>query len=173
MQITTVISTALDSTKRLLVKVRRFGKSDIQTPYQSNPFGLDSNPIKGMKAVYSATDESGKNVIVGYLNSDQLSEVGETRLYSTDSIGAVKTYVWIKNDGTIEIGGNADYAVLFNKLKIEFNKLKTNFNNHITEYNTHTHLGVQAGSGVTGITTPSTNNNTSNIDNAKNSNVKM
>jgi hypothetical protein len=117
MQISNVISTAFDSTKRLLVKVRRFGKSDIQTPYQSAPFGIDSNPIKGMKAVYSATSEAGKNVIIGYLNENQLSDTGETRIYSVDENGGLKTYIWVKKDGTIEIGDNSSFATKYTELK--------------------------------------------------------
>jgi hypothetical protein len=46
MQLTRVISTQLDSLNRRLIKVLRFGKSDVQTPFQALPHGIDSNPVK-------------------------------------------------------------------------------------------------------------------------------
>lgn len=171
MQLTSIISTSIDKLKRRLVKIRRFGNDDVLEPFQANNYGIDSNPIRGMVAVYSDTSENGKNVIIGYLLRNQLADVGETRMFSTDADGNLKTFIWLKNDGKMQLGGDANFAVKFNELKTEFNKLKSDFNNHLTEYNTHTHLGVTVGSGATGITTPSTNTNTSNIDNAKNANI--
>lgn len=167
-----VISTEIDTLKRRIVKVLRFGKSDVQTAIECGPYGIDSNPIKDMVAVYGETTEKGKVTIIGYINKNQKAGIGEFRTFATDANGAEKFYTWMKSDGTMEIGGDANFAVKFNELKTEFNALKTDYNNHITEYNLHTHLGVTVGSGATGITTPSTNTNTSNIDNAKNDKIK-
>lgn len=172
MQLTKIISTTLDKVGRRLIKVSRFGKDDTVEPFQASNYGTDSNPIKGMVAVYSSTSENGKNVIIGYLNKNLKAGPGEYRTFATDENGGEKFYIWMKSSGIVEIGGDSNYAVKFNELKTEFNKLKTDFNNHITEYNTHTHLGVTIGSGATGITTPSTNTNASNIDNAKNDKIK-
>lgn len=124
MQYTTVISTAKDAAKRLLVKVRRYGKDDVQTPTQAAPYGIDSNPIAGMKAIYSPTTESGKNVIIGYINKDHLSDVGEVRLFSTDSNGALKTYVWLKKNGDIQLGGNTDNLVKYTPLNTSMEQLQ-------------------------------------------------
>lgn len=167
-----VISTEIDTLKRRIIKVLRFGKSDVQTAIECSPYGVDSNPIKDMVAIYSPTSEKGEVAIIGYINKNQKAEIGELRLFSTDANGVEKFYLWLKNDETIELGGNSNFAVKFNELKTEFNALKTDYNNHINEYNLHTHLGVTVGSGATGITTPSTNVNTSNIDNAKNDKIK-
>jgi len=167
-----VISTELDTIKRRVVKILRFGKSDVQTALECGPYGIDSNPIKDMVAVYAPTEEKGKVAIIGYINKNQKALPGEFRMFSTDANGVEKFYVWLKNDETIEIGGNSNFAVKFNELKTEFNALKTDYNNHINEYNLHTHLGVTVGSGATGTTTPSTNTNASNIDNAKNDKIK-
>jgi len=167
-----VISTEIDTIKRRVVKILRFGKSDVQTALECGSYGIDSNPIKDMVAVYAPTEEKGKVAIIGYINKNQKALPGEFRMFSTDANGTEKFYVWLKNDETIEIGGDSNFAVKFNELKTEFNALKTDYNNHINEYNLHTHLGVTVGSGATGITTPSTNTNTSNIDNAKNDKIK-
>lgn len=116
MNLTTVISTEIDNLTRRLVKVLRIGRSDVRTPFEAVPYGIDSNPIKDMVAVYSETAEKGKDVIVGYLNKNQLADVGESRMYATDANGNLKLYVWLKADGTMELGGTADNAVRYQKL---------------------------------------------------------
>lgn len=172
MNLVKVYSTSINNLKQRIVKILRFGKYDVQTPYETSPYGIDSNPISNMIAIYGSTSDLGDNVIIGYINKNQKAAVGEFRTFATDSNGNEKFYTWMKSDGTMEIGGDSNFAVKFNELKAEFNKLKTNFNNHLTEYDLHTHLGVTAGMGATGITTASTNTNTSNIDNAKNDKIK-
>ena len=87
-----------------------------------------------MVAVYGPSSEPGKTVIVGYLNKNQLAGIGETRIYSTDSDGALKTYVWLKSDGTIEVGGNTDFMVRYSKLEEAFNELKGKFNSFANAY---------------------------------------
>lgn len=143
MQYTTVISAAYDSAKRLLVKVRRFGMDDIQTPAQVTPAGIDSNPIAGMKAIYAATDEAGKNVIIGYVNKKQLSESGETRLFSTDENGSLQTFVWLKKNGDIQLGGNTDNLVKYMPLNTSMEQLQI----FITEQLALIAVGIAAGGG--------------------------
>lgn len=116
MQLVTIISTSFDKFKKLVPKALRFGQDDVVTAIQSAPFGIDSNPIKGLVAVYTKTSQKGADVFLGYLNKDLLAEQGETRLFSTNESGALQTYVWLKNDGNIEMGGNADNLVRYTKL---------------------------------------------------------
>ncbi len=169
----TTISTEIDKLKRRIVKVLRFGKSDVQTCIESGPYGIDSNPVKDMIAVYAETSEKGKVAIVGYFNKNQKALTGELRLFSTDENGTEKFYTWLKNDGTIEIGGDTNFAVKFNELKTEFNKLKQDFNDFVTQkYNIHTHPGVTSGNSSTLVTPTIGTVNTSNIDNAKNDKIK-
>lgn len=123
--LTKVISTEIDNLKRRVVKILRFGKSDVQTCIESLPYGIDSNPIKDMVAVYAETNEKGKVAIIGYFNKNQKAGVGELRLFSTDENGIEKFYTWLKSDGTMELGGNSNYAVKYNELKIEYDKTKT------------------------------------------------
>jgi hypothetical protein len=155
MNLVKVNSTKLDDLSRRLIKFLRKGKSDIQERWQASPFGDDSNPVKDMVAVYSETTEKGKGVIIGYLNKDLQAAVGEKRLYSTDTDGALSFYLWLKNDGTCLVGGDSDNMVRYSKLEEAFNELKDDFNTLVNTYNAHTHTGVTAGPGSTG-TTPAT-----------------
>lgn len=123
-----IISTSFDSFKKRIVKVMVMGKNDVQTCQQSTPFGIDSNPIPNLVAIYAKTGEMGKTVIIGYLNKDLLADIGETRIFSTDEAGILKSYIWLKNDETIEIGGDDDFMVRYSALATAFNLLKTDLN---------------------------------------------
>jgi len=94
------------------------------------PYGVDSNPIADMIAVYSPTLQKGRAVIVGYINKNQLAAVGEHRIYSTDSQGNLKFSIWLKNDGTCEIGGNENHLTRFEELEAGFNQFVQDFNSH-------------------------------------------
>lgn len=135
MIITKVISSVLDSIGRRFVKFTAFGRSDVQEKLQISPFGIDSNPIKDMVAVYSPTNEKGKAVVVGYINKNQLADVGETRIFSEDSGGNAVMFLHLKNDGTAQFGGNSDFMVRFSELKTGFDDLKTDTNKMIQEWN--------------------------------------
>lgn len=111
-QFTKVISTAINDLLRY-IKVQRFGLEDIQEPNESAPFGDDANPIKGMTAIYAATSQRGESVIIGYINKNRLADTGEKRIFSTDSDGELSTYIWLKNDGTMQLGGIVDNAVRY------------------------------------------------------------
>ncbi|MBE9490873.1 MAG: hypothetical protein IMY67_11305 [Bacteroidetes bacterium] len=94
------------------------GGEDTQTAIQAAPFGIDSNPVPDLIAVYAQTSEAGRTVLIGYLNKEQVAAVGETRLFATDANGneQVKGYIHLKNDETIEIGGNTDNMIRFSPL---------------------------------------------------------
>lgn len=125
-----VISAILDSASRRIVKVRVLG-SDTQTGLEALPYGTDSNPIKDMVAVYAPTLQKGKTVVIGYINKNQLAAIGEHRIYSTDEQGNLKFSIWLKNDGTCEIGGTVGHLTRFEQLEIGFNKFVLDFNNHV------------------------------------------
>jgi hypothetical protein len=172
LNITKIISTSFDDIQRRLVKVLRKGNKDIQTPLEASPFGIDSNPLKDMIAVYGPTEEKGKTVIIGYIDKNKLADIGETRLYSTDSDGNLKFYTWLKNDGTMEIGGNTKHMVRYEELETAFNQLKADFNAHITKYNAHIHLGVIAGFATSGIPTVTDTASSADISPAKIDEIK-
>lgn len=139
-KIVKILSTSIKNNK-LISKILGLGSSDSKTPYNAMPPGVDSRPIKGMKAVFMSTTNDKEPVLVGYINENCKAAEGEIRLYSVDSNGAEKTYLHLKNDGLMELAGNADFAVRFSELESGFNQLKSDFNSFITAtYNTHTHV---------------------------------
>lgn len=150
MRLVTIISTVVESGLRI-VKFFHLGKN-VKTSVQAAPWGVDAHPVKDAIAVYAETGVKGKAVIIGYLNVNALAAVGEHRLFSTDADGAVQFYIHLKNDGTAEIGGNADNMVRYSELETAFNELKQDFNTHVQNYNTHVHPGVTAGPGSTAVT---------------------
>lgn len=166
-----IISTELDNIKRRLVKIQLFGKSDIQTPKEGMPFGLDSNPTKDMIALYAESKEKGKAYIIGYLVKNQKAEVGETRLFATDAQGNEQGYAWLKKDGTLELLGNTNFAVKYNELKIELDALKKSHNDLLTEYKAHIHP-TNISAIVVSPTVSTQIPNTSDFSKAKNAKIK-
>lgn len=109
--ITKVLSAAKE-----FVKVLRYGSQDINTPEPSLPYGIDSKPIHNKRGIVAETRRKGKNVILGYILHSEKTESGEIRVYSTDNDGNDKFYIYLKKDGTCEIGGNVDNLVRYSKL---------------------------------------------------------
>jgi hypothetical protein len=148
MNLTKVISSSTDSYLRRVIKFLRLGKSDVQTSVQAGPYGVDAVPVQDMIAVFAPTGEKGKTVILGYLNKNSLAGIGEHRIFSTDENGEQQTYIWLKNDGSIEVGGNADNAVRYSALETAFQELQDAFNQHVQNYNLHIHtLGASPTTG--------------------------
>ena len=108
------------------------GRKDVQTPLESSPASIDSNPVKDLIAVYAKTGEIGKDVIIGYINKNQKALKGEIRLYATDNDGVEQSFFWVRKDGNIEINGDDDNMARFSELKIGFDKLKSDFNAFLT-----------------------------------------
>ncbi|RDY57721.1 hypothetical protein [Flagellimonas nanhaiensis] len=143
-----------------ILKVLQYGP---RTAVEVSPFGVDSNPLKDMTAVYSKTAEMGEPVILGYINKNQISKQGETRIYSLGSDGNLAFSVHLKTDGTIEIGGNSDFMVKFNPLDAGLKNQDTQINTELGKIATAiTSLGGSY------VPTPITTN----IDQSKLSNVK-
>lgn len=170
-------STLVDNLTRRVVKFLRLGLRDVQTSLQAGPYGSDTNPIANMVAVYAPTDERGKTVILGYINKNQLAQPGEHRIFSTNEDGELQTYLWLKNDGNMAIGGDADNMVRFSELKTGFDQLKTDLNDLIQKYNSHTHLltivptvGTATGTAAPTITQDTPSN--ADIDGAKIDEIK-
>ena len=123
-----IISTEINDLAQRVAKFLRFGLKDVQTAIQTAPYGVDSNPIKDMIAIYGTTSDKGKPVIIGYINKNQLADIGETRIFSTDASGTLKTHIWLQNDGIMEIGGSVDNMVRFSDLKTAFNEIQSDVN---------------------------------------------
>ncbi len=123
MYVTTIISTFFDDSARRIIKVFKTGLRAF-TGVETGPFGFDSNPVAGMKAIYCDTNIKGKQVIIGYIKTDQLADVGESRMFSTDQEGELKFYVWCKNDGTLHLGGSADNLIRFAQTKAVIDEIQ-------------------------------------------------
>lgn len=134
---------------RRIIKMLRYGKDDVQEAEQIAPHGIDSHPIKEMVAIYADTTTHGEPVVIGYINEDQLAELGETRLYSTDKDGTLKSWIWLKNNGTIELMGNAHNLVRFAPLSSNLNSFTNSINVELTKISV-------AIAGVGGAYTPGT-----------------
>lgn len=151
MNIVKVISTELNDLSQRFIKYLRFGRNDVQTSVEAMPYGTDANPIKDMVAIYAETGEKGETVILGYLNKSQLAAVGEHRIFSTDSGGVISTFIHLKNDGTMEVGGGSDFMVRYSALQTEFDEMKGKLNDHIANWNTFANAYVAGSPSVVGL----------------------
>ena len=154
-QVKTLGQTINDVGSRV-VKVLRFGRSDVQTANQVTPAGIDAGPIKDLIAVYSSTSKKGSKVIIGYISKNAIAESGELRLYSQDDQGAEQGYVYLKKDGTLELLGDTDYAIRYSEMKTAFDTLRDDLNALLNLYNAHIHPTPAGPSSVTvSLGTPS------------------
>jgi hypothetical protein len=130
-QLTTFKSAVVSAGYRAL-KVLGYGSAPL-TADECAPFGDDSNPLKNMIAVYAATDEIGDPVIIGYLNKNQLAAPGEKRIYSLKPDGSLGFYAWLKNDGSMELGGTADNLVRYTPLNTGLTGQDTAINSELAK----------------------------------------
>lgn len=124
------------------VKFLRYGDSDVQEKKTATPYGIDSNPIPEMIAVYAETGVKGESVLVGFINKNAIAQPGELRLFSTNTSGVEQAYLYFKADGAIHLNGTDDNMVRFSKLKTGFDQLRTDLNNLVTMFNVHVHLSA-------------------------------
>lgn len=116
MILTTYIKNVFIRESKRFIQVMAMGEQDIREPYESMPFGIDSAPLDGMVALYSDTSNSEESVIIGYINENQIANMGEIRLYSLDGNGDQSTFIHLKNNGTVEFMGNAHNLVRYTPL---------------------------------------------------------
>lgn len=105
----TVNSSEVDGGQRILT-VQQYGP---KTANECAPFGDDSCPVPNLTAIYAETGNDGDQVIIGYINLNQLAAAGEKRFYSVGPDGTVATYLWLKSDGTTQFGGTGDNLVRY------------------------------------------------------------
>ena len=102
----------IENGKRIL-KVQEYGA---KTAKVAANYGDDSQPLKNMTAIYSPTAVNSEPVIIGYINTNQIAQEGEKRIFSQSLNGSISFAIHLKTDGTCEIGGDVDNAVRFNAL---------------------------------------------------------
>jgi len=106
-------------------------ESRINERIQSVLYGIsgdDSPPLPEDRVLLIKIDGSGKCIVSGVLCLSQGAEPGEKIIYSRDSNGDVQSTIYLKSDGTIEINGNADFAVSWTDLNSALQSLVTAIN---------------------------------------------
>ena len=125
-------SVAIEQGQRIL-KVLQYGP---KTANECGPFGLDSSSLPEYTAIYAETANVGESLIIGYIQKTQLSNPGETRLFSLDSNGLLKAEIFCKADGTIILNGGGFNSVRYENLNSELQKLKTDINTELLKVQT-------------------------------------
>lgn len=144
-----VYSSAIKSGIRF-VKFLCMGKKDTREYRQISTHGIDSCPIKDRILVFADTGEIGKSVVIGYINKEQIADVGEIRVYSTDADGVEKIYLHLKNNGTAEFNGDADNMMRYKPANDGFEELKRDLNTMISRWNAFATAYAPGGPSVVG-----------------------
>lgn len=125
----------IDDEDYRIMKALYLGDDDVRTADESGPFGIDSNCPKDFVAVYARSHVRDEPVVVGYIFSGKIAGVGETRVFSVKDDKSVSQYIWLKNDGTMEVGGDADNMVRYSKLEEAYNQLKADHDTVVQDLN--------------------------------------
>lgn len=156
MKLLKISQTAKDEFNRLVATLWN-GKSSTVTAVQYSSFGDDSNPIKDSVGVYAETEMIGKEVLIGIMNKNSKTEIGEKRGFATDENGNVVFNWWLRADGTMLIGDSetpseyTNYAVKYNEAKQEIDKLKASLNSLIQKWNAFCSVYVPGSPSTTGL----------------------
>lgn len=126
-------SSTLTEVGKRVIKIFGFGA---KTASDCSPFGVDSNPIKGMTAIHATTSNDAESVVIGYVDSAKLAQSGEIRIFSKDSNGEIKAYVWAKNDGNLLLNGDQYSSVRFEPLKNSLDNTVNLLNIELTKVQT-------------------------------------
>lgn len=138
---------AIQQGKRIL-QVLQFGA---KTAKVASAYGDDSNPIDNMTAIYAETSVNSEPVILGYINTQQIAQKGEKRIFSQKENGDLAFEIYLKNDGSceiksaesdatitlttngnIQINGNGFSAVRFQNLQSSLQQLDSQINQQLT-----------------------------------------
>lgn len=125
-----------------IVKAILFGKTDVRESTECSPYGWDSCSIPGVAAIYMDTSNKGDNVIVGYAGNLQICKPGESRMYSTDTGGALKYFIHIKSDKII-MGAGAPINHL-----MQWEAFNTALSAYFTAQNTAIGTGIVSAGGT-------------------------
>lgn len=177
-----VSNTTLDADGFRTVDVVRMGV-DAQTPDEASPWGVDSNPVNDVGAVFSESVEKGSPVCLGYFIRNKKAAKGETRLFATNSAGAEQTRIWLHADGTVELGGtgdagsNANHAVQYEALKTQFDELNDKFNTLVQKWNAFCNVYAPGSPSTTGspatLATSTVSQSSADLTSAKLTKIKV
>ena len=118
-------SAIIEGAKRI---IKAFTIGGAATAKQVYPFGFDSQPLEGVTAIYSDTSNKDESIIIGYINKNQLAEVGASRMYALGESGEVSGFVFVRASGVLELNGSDFSAVRYENLKAKIDLLQTQIN---------------------------------------------
>lgn len=150
-----------DDAKIADVAIDPGGGPNVTAEHYSNA-GDDGRPLPGDYVATISGTGSGNEIAVGYLDAANAGEAaaGEKRIYSRrESDGAVMAVVWLKSDGTVELGASATEFVAVARLVLEeLQAVKADIAGVKTAVETHIHVTTATeGSGPTlGTISPTT-----------------
>ena len=160
--------------------VNCIGANDLRKYFSISPFGYDFNAPQSVRTLTADSRNKDQSFTVGVLNKIRPDDLnpGECAIFSLDETGGeVKSFIKLRNDGTMEQNGSDDFLAGFNNLKSGFDALKSDFNNLVNAYNAHTHIttATVAATPTPGVIAPTTSTgtpSTASIDSAKKENLK-
>ena len=123
------------------------GGGRITTAENFSPAGDDSFPLLTDIPFIVSAPGTGRFVVLGYLdpvNAGQALE-GERRFIARDSSGAPVSFVWLRNDGSLELNGADDYAVRYTPLAEQIHQLRDDLNEFIGVFKLHKHSTAAVG----------------------------
>lgn len=164
-----------DDEKITLVKIDLGGNNVISPEFYTSP-GVDSAPMDGdYVATSSAPGNSGQSAVgtIDPINGGVAGK-GEVRLYARDEDGNTIIALYLKSDGTIEIGGSDDNAVRFAPLKSGFDLLIDQINANFQAISTDlAAIATAAGATATYPPLQPTLEPTASIDDSKVEEIKV
>ena len=158
-----------DNSVRML-DVEMSSPSDLQS-VQLVSIGEDYHPLPGAKVMVAQVGNAWKMAIVLDDGLTPTAALGEKFLYSQTTAGALAAVIKLRNDSTMELNGDTDFAVAFDRLKTAFDQLKSDYDGLVGDYNLHKHPTAAPGAPSIGDTPGSVT--TADIDPAKVATVKL
>lgn len=137
-------SSIMDKIRKITAVV--FGKDYVRKSNEIAPYGYDASPVDNMYAAYSSTNTVGVTIILGYMNTQQKAQKGESRIFATDGNGVFKYNVWLTANGVL-IGDSDNPSDYINNLMkwTEFNSIMQSY---LTTQNAAISAGVASAGGA-------------------------
>ncbi len=100
--------------------------------------GIEINPANGENLVFTKIKGSSRFLVsIGGINQNIAPDTdrGERRIYAVSSDGeTIKAKAKFKNDGTLELNGATDSAVLYAGLQTAYDEIQTQYNDLISRF---------------------------------------
>lgn len=109
------------------------GENDQRKYFSISPFGITFNIPEDKRVLTADSRNKDENFLIGVINNIKPNDLnkGESAIFSTTEDGSeLKSFVKIRNDGTMELNGNSDNLTGFKKNKEGFDEIKTDYNEH-------------------------------------------